>query len=151
MVLPGAIDVKTRDRPLVVDAGGLGAAHGCRDGDHEEQAALAVKNVRMIDACGIGVIAGSLVEIIEAKKLVERCTGEIHGRESAIDIQEAVVGSGGIDIEPVGIAPVVDSDHLRLRGIGKILQSEIVPEREDETYVASGTMVARNHFLIVDS
>src|SRR5258707_15825127 len=28
---------------------------------------------------------------------------EIHGRESAVDIQEAVVDSGGIDIEPIGI------------------------------------------------
>jgi hypothetical protein len=37
MVLPGAIDVETGDRPIVVDASGLCAACGCRDGDHREQ------------------------------------------------------------------------------------------------------------------
>src|SRR5580692_10823596 len=133
MVLPGAIDVEAGDRPLVVDAGGLCTTDGCRDGNHSEHAALVVENVGMIDVRGIRVIAGSLLKVIQAKKLVERCAGEIHGFESAVDIQESVVDPGGIDIEPVGIAPAVDSNHLRLRGIGKILQSEIVPEREDET------------------
>jgi hypothetical protein len=151
VVLPGGIDVETGDRTIVVDAGGLGAACGCWDGDHKEHSAVLVKNVRMIDACGIGVIAGSLLKVIQAEKLVERCAGEIDGRESAVDIQEAVVDSGGIDVEPVGIAPVVDSNHLRLHGIGEILQSETVPEREDETYVGCGAMIAGNHFLIVDT
>src|SRR6266404_389999 len=136
VVLPGAIDVEAGDRPFVVDAGGLCTTDGRRDGDHREHAALAVKNVRVIDVRGIRVVAGSLLKVIQAEKLVELCAGEIHGRESAVDIQEAVVDSGGIDIEPVGIALVVDSDHLRLCGIGKILQTEIVPRREDETCVA---------------
>src|SRR5260370_17446880 len=108
------MDVESGDRTFVGDACGLGAARGRWDGDHREHPTLTVKNVGMIDACGIGVIAGSLVEIIQAEKLVERCTGEIHGRESAIDIQEAVVGSGGIAIEPVGIPPVLYSAHLPL-------------------------------------
>src|SRR5260370_609770 len=105
----------------------------------------------MIDACGIGIIAGSLFEVIQAEKLVEGRARKIHGFESAVDMQKAVVYSGGIDIEPVGIAPVVDSDHLCLRGIGNILQSEIVPEREDETYVACGTMIAGDRVKIVDA
>src|SRR6266849_934942 len=151
VVLPGAIDIETGDRPFVVDACGLGAACGRWDGDHREHATLVVENVGVIDACGIGVIAGGLLKIIQAEKLVELCAREIHGRESAVDIEEAVVDSGGIDIEPIGIAPVVDSNHLCLSGIGKILQSEIVPGREYETYIGCGAMIAGNHFLIVDA
>ncbi len=80
-----------------------------------------MKNVRVIDACCISVITDSLVKVIQAEKLVERCTWEIHSRKSAVDIQEAVGSPGGIDIEAVGIAPVVDSDDLRLGGCGEIL------------------------------
>jgi hypothetical protein len=55
VILPGPIDVEAGDRPVIVDAGGLGAARGCRDGDHKKHAALVVENVGMIDASGIGV------------------------------------------------------------------------------------------------
>src|SRR5216683_2783493 len=105
----------------------------------------------MIDACSIGVIAGSLLKGIQAEKLVERCAGEIHSFESAVDIQEAVVLSCGIDIEPVGIAPVVDSDDLRLRGIRKILQIEVVGEGEDEPLVDCSAVIAGDRIKVVDA
>src|SRR5258708_12290142 len=112
MVFPGAIDVETGDRPIVVDAGGLSAACGCWDGDHSEHATLAVENVGMIDVRGIRVITGSLLKVIQAEKLVERCAGEIDGRESAVNIQEAVFDSGAIDLKPVRLPPLVDPNHL---------------------------------------
>jgi hypothetical protein len=109
VVFFGAVDVETSNRSLVIDAGGLGAAHCRWDGDHREHSTFVVKNVRVIDACCISVITDSLVKVIQAEKLVERCAGEIHSRKSAVDIQEAAGSPGGIDIEAVGIAPVVDS------------------------------------------
>src|SRR5258708_7441778 len=105
----------------------------------------------MIDSGGVGVIASSLVKVIQAEKLVERCAGEIHGREVAVNVQEAVSGSGGIDIEPVGIAPVVDPNDLRLRGIGKILGSKIVWQGQDKPLVNCGAMITGDHFKIVDA
>ena len=60
-------------------------------------------------------------------------------------------GSCGIDIEPVGKAPVVDSNHLCLRGIGKILRSKIVWEGEDEPLVDVGAMITGDHLKIVDA
>src|SRR5260370_14362923 len=119
-----------------------------------------VENVGMIDAGGIGVIARSLVKIIQAEELVEGGTWEIYGCESAVDVQEAVSGSSHIDIEPVGIegkckrrekAPVVDPNHLRLRGIVKILRSEIIREGEDEPLVDVSAMITGDHFKIVDA
>src|SRR5260370_2240582 len=151
VVLTGTINVKTRDRPTVVDASRLGPACGCRDGDHQKHSAITVENVGVIDVRGIREIARSLVKIIKAEKLVEGGTWEIYGRESAVDVQEAVSGSSHIDIEPVGKAPVVDSDHLCLRGIGKILQSEIVGEGEDESLVDVSSMITGDHFKIVDA
>ncbi len=60
-------------------------------------------------------------------------------------------GSSGIDIEPVGKAPVVDSNHLCLRGIGKILRSEIEREGENETLVDVCAMITGDHLKIVDA
>jgi hypothetical protein len=105
----------------------------------------------VIDVRGIGEIARGLVKIIQAEKLVEGGTWEIYGRESAVDIQEAVSGSSHIGIEPVGKASVIDSNHLRLRGIGKILRSEIVWEGEDEPLVDVSAMITGDHFKIVDA
>src|SRR5260370_2643080 len=127
VVLAGVIDVKTRDRPTVVDASDLGPAPGWRDPEHHKNSPVIVENVGMIDPCGIGVIARSLVKIIQAEELVEGGTWEIYGCESAVDVQEAVSGSSHIDIEPICIegkckrratAPVVDHCHLRSYGIG---------------------------------
>src|SRR5260370_5350571 len=151
VVLAGVIDVKTRDRPTVVDASGLGAAGGWRDRDHQEHSPVIVENVGMIDPCGIGVIARSLVKIIQAEKLVEGGTWEIYGCESAVDVQEAVSGSSGIDIEPVGVALVVNANDLRLGGSGEVLRSEIVWEGEDEPLVDCGTVITGDHFKIVDA
>src|SRR5258708_2343103 len=106
---------------MFVDARALGPAHSRWDGDHQKHSAVVVENVRVIDARSVRVIAGSLLKIVQAEKLVKSCAWEIHGRESAVDVQEAMVGSGVIDVEAVGIAPIVDPDDLRLGGIGKIL------------------------------
>jgi hypothetical protein len=103
------------------------------------------------DARGIHEIARGLVKIIQAEKLVEGGTVEIYGREIAVDVQEAVSGSSHIDKEPVGKAPVVDSNHLRLHGIGKILWSESVWEGKDEALVNVSAMIAGDHFKIVDA
>ena len=45
----------------------------------------------------------------------------------------------------------VYSNHLRLRGIGKILSTEIVWQGQDEPLVDCGAMVAGDHFRIVDA
>ncbi len=154
VVLAGAVDVKTRDRLIVVDACGLGAARGCRDPDPQKHSPVIVENVGGVDACGSGrihVIASSLVKVIQAQKLVEGERWEIYGRESPVDVQEAVSGSGGIDIEPVGKAPVVDSDDLRLGGSGEILRSEIIWEGKDEPLVDVSSMITGDHLKIVDA
>src|SRR5260370_12837106 len=64
VVDPSAVDVKARDRSLAIDACGLGGARGCRDRDHQKHSPVIVENVGVIDACGIGEIAGSLVMVI---------------------------------------------------------------------------------------
>src|SRR5258708_35384210 len=113
---------------MFVDARALGPATSGWDGHHQKPSAVVVENVRVIDAGSVRIIAGSLLKIVQAEKLVKSCAWEIHGRESAVDVQEAIVGSGVIDVEAVGIAPIVDSDDLRLRRIGKILQIKAVGE-----------------------
>ena len=84
VVDPSAVDEKTRDRLIIVDAGGLGAARGLRDSDPQKHSPVIVENIGRIDACGSWrnrVIARSLVKVIQAEKLVEGERWEIHGRE----------------------------------------------------------------------
>ncbi len=92
----------------------------------------------MTDARGIHEIARGLVKIIQAEKLVEGGTVEIYGREIAVDVQEAVSGSSHIDKEPVGKAPVVDSNHLRWEG-------------KDEPLVDVSAVITGDHVKIVDA
>ncbi len=60
-------------------------------------------------------------------------------------------GSSGIDIEPIGVALVVNANDLRLGGSGEVLRSEIVWEGEDESLVDCSTMIAGDQFKIVDA
>src|SRR5258708_6322669 len=59
--------------------------------------------------------------------------------------------ASGIVIERVGEAPVVNSNHLRLRGIGEILRSESVWEGKDETLVDVSAVITGDHIKIVDA
>src|SRR5260370_25932611 len=88
---------------------------------------------------------------VQAEKLVEGGAWEIYGREAAVDVQKAVSGSRCIDVKPIGVALVVNSNDLRLGGCGEILRSEIVWEGEDEPLVECGTMITGDHFKIVDA
>jgi hypothetical protein len=107
----GLVDVEPADLAFIVDSGCLSGGRS-RNGEHREHCAILGVDVGVVVAGGVGVVARSLVPVVQPQKLVEGGPGKINRPEFIVDLEETVSDAGLVDVEAVGAAVVVDPDSL---------------------------------------
>jgi len=117
MVYAGAVHIEPGNVAIVVDARRLSAESGSRDRGKSG----ALHGVGVLGAVLILRVACGLSLVVQTQKLVEARIWSIDGGKGTPNVKKSVGNAGAINVKAGRVPFRVDSNDLRLNGVGKVL------------------------------